>query len=200
MSFEIGESLEAPQHFFADDIYGLKQCCLCGKIINDIEMENHLVINHRFQKKEKSSKMESAKNDKIKEINKTEKKFNVLPERINKDRIMEHKCSCGKIFKHECHLRRHEERHKKIKNVFCENCSMGFLDINPFKKHIRVHTGERPYTCNDCDKKFKELTHLTTHKRVHTGEMPLECPKCDKKFKYYATKSNHRCSPALPFN
>ena len=74
MPYEIGETLESPKCYFADDIYGLKQCCLCGKIINDIEMEKHLVINHRFQKKEKSSKMESAKNDKIKEIKKSEKK------------------------------------------------------------------------------------------------------------------------------
>ena len=131
MSFEIGESSEAPQHFFADDIYGLKQCCLCGKILNDIEMENHLVVNHKFHKKETSSKIESTKNDRIKEIKKSEKISNIFPERIHKDRIKEYKCSCGKFFKNECYMRKHEERHKKIKNVFCEYCSMGFLYIDP---------------------------------------------------------------------
>ena len=195
MSFEIGESSEAPQHFFADDIYGLKQCCLCGKILNDIEMENHLVVNHKFHKKETSSRILSAKNNRIKEIKKSEKISNIFPERIHKDRIKEYKCSCGKFFKNECYMRKHEERHKKIKNVFCEYCSMGFLDINSLKIHVRGHTGERPYACNDCDKKFKTATILSTHKRVHTGETPFECSKCDKKFKFAATKSNHRCSP-----
>ena len=48
MSHEIGETLESPENYFADDNYGLKQCCLCGKIINEIEMECHLVVNHKL--------------------------------------------------------------------------------------------------------------------------------------------------------
>ena len=210
MSHEIGETLESPENYFADDNYGLKQCCLCGKIINEIEMECHLVVNHKFKKKkinfewETSSEKESAKNDDIKKMKKSKKHSKGVSFReffrTNKDKKKVLKCSCGKIFKHESKVRHHEDRHKKIKRFFCEYCSMGFLDGTSLRRHIPVHTGERPYACNDCDKKFKQLGHFAAHQRVHTGETPLECAKCDKKFKFYATRDNHKCSPVLTSN
>ena len=193
MSHEIGETLESPENYFADDNYGLKQCCLCGKIINEIEMECHLVVNHKFKKKKIKFNLEteSGQKDTSFPIDKPE-----VLEITNAVKIKVHKCSCGKIFNSKSRMRHHEDRHKKIKRFFCEYCSMGFLDNFALTKHIRVHTGERPFNCNYCDKKFKCSGTLRIHKRVHTGETPLECPKCDKKFKFHATRNNHRCQLA----
>ena len=197
MSHEIGETLESPENYFADDIYGLKQCCLCGKIINEIEMECHLVVNHKFKKKKIKFDLEteSGQKDTSFPIDKPE-----VLEITNAVKIKVHKCSCGKIFNSISRMRHHEDRHKKIKRYFCEYCSMGFLDGTSLRRHIPVHTGERPYACNDCDKKFKQLGHFAAHQRVHTGETPLECAKCDKKFKFYATRDNHKCSPVPTSN
>ena len=207
MSFEIGETLKSPNHYFAAISQESNQCCLCGKIVNgDAEMENHVVVNHKYKRKspcldwETSNKTETTKSnnvgDKIQQLFTFPQNKPGIP-KTRKIKKREHKCSCGKTFNSPTFLRNHEDRHhKKIKHFFCEYCSMAFIAAWELKKHLRVHTGERPYDCNDCDKKFRFIDNLNVHRRVHTGETPFECQKCGKKFKFAATRSSHRCIPA----
>ena len=68
----------------------------------------------------------------------------------------------------------HEKKHA------CEYCGQGFGQRSDLRKHVMIHTGERPYTCETCEKTFQRKTDLVKHTRIHTGEKPYECEYCGK--------------------
>lgn len=68
-------------------------------------------------------------------------------------------CSyCGKQFStKDCHLMAHHRaKHIRLWPFVCEVCSKA----SELRKHMMVHTGERPFTCPRCGKTFKRKTRL----------------------------------------
>ena len=43
------------------------------------------------------------------------------------------------------------------------------------QKHIRTHTGDKPYTCDIYGRVFNQNHHVQYHIRIHTGDKPYKC-------------------------
>lgn len=63
----------------------------------------------------------------------------------------------------------------------CEVCGHSCMQSSDLKKHMRTHTGERPYECTVCQARFSRSDNLGTHvARVHgRGKGYVFCILCD---------------------
>ncbi|XP_034976795.1 transcription factor HIVEP3 isoform X2 [Zootoca vivipara] len=70
-------------------------------------------------------------------------------------------------------LKSSEEGHKKEKKpqkpgkYICQYCSRPCAKPSVLQKHIRSHTGERPYPCVPCGFSFKTKSNLYKHRKSH---------------------------------
>lgn len=124
---------------------------------------------------------------------------------------------CGKAFRTRFNLKRHElthadpelsecsiclkavqdvERHMKrthFSKHICDICGSKFATNGNLIKHMRIHSGDRPYICEMCGKNFRQKSILEIHiKSIHTGEKRHVCDTCEKKFTTPAELRKHK--------
>lgn len=72
---------------------------------------------------------------------------------------------CGKSFPFRSYYLRHEKVHRKTRQI-CGYCDRQFSCKSNLDRHVRLHTGQKPYTCKDCSERFQNKSEYMKHKNT----------------------------------
>ena len=168
-------------------------CCICGKTFSiSSNLKKHLSTHERDLAVAVERDLEIHGNQ-----NKENKDLEVsVAKRVN---IMSYpfeckETSCGGRFSNENKLFHHEKK-KHGKQHVCPSCNKLFLSESQLRKHVLIHTGEKPYKCTICLKAFTQKSHVTFHiSTVHNkrAKSRYQCGDCGKSFASNGVLSKHK--------
>ena len=109
-----------------------------------------------------------------------------------KKEVHSNQCNqCDFSFKKPSDLIRHMRTHTGERPYSCDICERKFTVKSTLKTHMLVHTGSKTLVCHVCQSTFSSKTSLKVHMRLHTGSLPYKCDKCDERFRTPAHRKTH---------
>ncbi|CAH1173584.1 unnamed protein product [Phaedon cochleariae] len=166
-----------------DKLNSTWNCSICGKTFSLYSYLEHHSLIHEGKKQKRTR----TKSDRMK-VSLSQSFSPTL-------------CSiCGKSFnKRKTYLGHMRSKHSnksappgpKKDNYQCWQCGKIFSVLSNMKRHIRVHTGEKPYTCKFCGRTFAQHNSWHDHENIHTGTKPYKCDYCHKSFTQRPSLKKH---------
>ncbi|RXM31883.1 Zinc finger protein Xfin [Acipenser ruthenus] len=99
--------------------------------------------------------------------------------------------TCKKSFSLASHLQRHSRSHAGQTAFKCSECGLVFGSARSLKMHWHKHRSFN-LTCRFCSKAFSQRGSLIRHVRIHTGEKPFPCRQCGEFFQRWDSRKVHQ--------